>query len=183
VGGAAVVTAEAASVRVGVASADAVVSLLGGVELAWPPSELLTVAERSAVEASGGEAAEPAWSSPELFTVPEPGSAVEASRRDAVELDFAPPLLFTVPDEEEPDVDVDDFVDESESDDGVLAADSDDELEADRELAAVVSVGSADATPGVLATAAPTPSMTAITPALTRCCAFAGTAFRAQSAR
>ena len=46
-----------------------------------------------------------------------------------------------------------------------------------------MSVGSANATPGVVATAPPTPSANANTPARTMYCAFTGIALRGQSAR
>ena len=70
----------------------------------------------------------------------------------------------------------------------MLAADSDDELEVDDdepddELEEPVSFGSANATAGVFATAAPTPSPNARTPARTMYCAFTGIALRAQPAR
>ena len=67
----------------------------------------------------------------------------------------------------------------------MLAADSDDELEvddesddeleeSDDELEELVSVGSASATAGVFATAAPKPRATANTPTRTMYCAFTG---------
>ena len=46
-----------------------------------------------------------------------------------------------------------------------------------------MSVGSANATPGVVATAPPTPSANANTPARIMCCAVTGIALRGQSAR
>ena len=170
--GAAVATAAGTPVWVGVASADAVVSLLDGVELVCAPPELCTIPERgSAVEASLGEEVELAWASTELCTIPD------------------------VEPDEEPAAEADEFVDDVGSVDDVLAADSDDELEADDdepddesdesddELEELVSVGSANATPGVFATAAPTPSATANTPARTMYCAFTGIALRGQPAR
>jgi hypothetical protein len=61
----------------------------------------------------------------------------------------------------------------------VLAADSDEELDVDDdELEELVSVGSANATPGVVAAAAPTPSANARTPARTMYCASTGIALR-----
>ena len=62
----------------------------------------------------------------------------------------------------------------------------DDELEEDEpddELEELVSFGSANATAGVFATAAPTPSANANAPARTMYCAFTGIALRGQSAR
>ena len=60
-------SAEGTSVSVGVASADAVVSLLDGVEPVCASPELCTTPERgSAVEASRGEEVELAWASTEL---------------------------------------------------------------------------------------------------------------------
>ena len=98
------------SVWVGVASADAMVSLLDGVELVCAP--------------------------PELCTIPERGSAVEVSLGGEVELAWASTELCTVPDvepEEEPAAEADEFVDDVGPVDDGLAADSDDELEADDE--------------------------------------------------
>ena len=63
--------------------------------------------------------------------------------------------------------------------DDVLAADPEDGSEADEaddELEDEESVGSADATPGVFAAAAATPSVTANTPTRTMYCAFTGIA-------
>ena len=154
--GAAVATAAGTPVWVGVAPADAVVSLLDGVELVCAPPELCTIPERgSAVEASLGEEVELVWASTELCTIPD------------------------VEPEEEPAAEADEFVDDVGPVDDVLAADSDDELEADDdesddELEELESVGSANATPGVFATAAPTPSATANTPTRTMYCAFTG---------
>ena len=96
--------------------------------------------------------------------------------------------LCTFPDvepDEEPATEADKFVDEVGSVDDVLAADSDDELEvddesddeleeSDDELEELVSVGSASATAGVFATAAPKPRATANTPTRTMYCAFTG---------
>ena len=134
--------------------ADAVVSLLDGVELVCAPPELCTIPERgSGVEASLGEEVELAWASTELCTIPD------------------------VEPEEEPAAEADEFVDDVGPVDDVLAAESDDELEADDdesddELEELESVGSANATPGVFATAAPMPSATANTPTRTMYCAF-----------
>ena len=163
-------TAAGTPVWVGVAPADAVVSLLDGVELVCAPPELCTTPERgSAVEASLGEEVELAWASTELCTTPD------------------------VEPDEEPAAEADEFVDDVGSVADVLAADSDDELEADDdepddeesddELEELVSVGSANATAGVFATAAPTPSANANTPARTMYCAFTGIALRGQPAR
>lgn len=169
--GAAVATAEGTRVRVGVAPADAVVSLLDSVELVCGPPELCTTPDRgSTVEASLGEEVELAWASTELRTI----------------LDVEP--------DEEPAAEPDEFVDEVGPVDDVLAADPDDELEADDdepedeleedesdaeleedELEELESVGSANATPGVFATAAPTPNATANTPMRTTYCTFTAT--------
>ena len=161
--GAAVATAKGTPVRVGVAPADAVVSLLDSVELVCGPPELCTTPERgSAVEASLGEEVELAWASIELRTIPD------------------------VEPDEGPAAEADEFVDEVGPVDDVRAADPDDELEADDdepedeleedesddELEELESVGSANATPGVFAKAAPTPSATADTPMRTMYCAF-----------
>jgi hypothetical protein len=85
------------------------------------------------------------------------------------------------------DAEADELAAEVGSIDDVLAADSDDELDVDDEpsdeLEELVSVGSANATAGVFATAAPTPSANARTPARTMCCASAGIAIRGYSAR
>ena len=62
----------------------------------------------------------------------------------------------------------------------------DDELEKDEpddELEELVSFGSANATAGVFATAAPTPSANATAPARIMYCAFTGIALRGRSAR
>ena len=128
----------------------------------------------------------------ELCTIPERGSAVEASLGEEVELAWASTELCTIPDvepEEEPAAEADEFVDDVGPVDDVLAADSEagpeaDDDESDDELEdELVSVGSANATPGVFATAAPTPSATANTPARTMYCAFTGIALRGQPAR
>jgi hypothetical protein len=156
--GDAVASAEDSLVWVGVASVDAVVSLLDVVEPVCVPPELCTTPGReSAVEARRGEVVELVWVSTELSTFSD------------VELD------------EEPAAEVDEVVEEVGSVDDVLAADSDDELdvdddEPDAELDELVSVGSAIATAGVFATAAPMPSANARTPARTMCCASTGTA-------
>ena len=172
--------------------ADAVVSLLDGVELVCAPPELFLIPERrSAVEASVGEEVELAWAPPELFSIPERGSAVEASLGEEVELAWASTELCTTPDvepDEEAAAEADESVDDVGSVDDVLAADSDDGLEADDdepddEREELVSVGSANATPGVVATAPPTPSANANTPARIMCCAVTGIALRGQSAR
>ena len=163
--GAAMATAAGIPVRVGVAPADVVVSLLDGVELVCAPPELFLIPERgSAVGASVGEEVELAWASTELCTTPD-----------------------VVPDEESA-AEADESVDDVGSVDDVLAGDSDDGLEVeddepDDEPEELVSVGSANATAGVLATAAPMPSANANTPARTMYCAFTGIALRGQSAR
>ena len=83
-------TAEGTPFWVGVASADAVVSLLDGEVPVCASPELCTTPERgSAVEASLGEEVELAWTSTELCTTPEHGSAVEAPRGEGVELAWA----------------------------------------------------------------------------------------------
>ena len=98
-----------------------------------------------------------------------------ASRLDGVEPVCAPPELCTTPDDEPaeaPAADADEPVDEAGPVDAVPATDS--ELEADDDGDAEepadepedpASAGSANATPGVFATTAPTPSATAKTPA------------------
>jgi hypothetical protein len=190
--GAAVAMAEGTPVSVGVAPADAVVSLLDGEELVCAPPELCTTPERgSSIEASLGAEVELAWPSRELCTIPAGGSPVDASLGAEVELAWASTELCTVPDVEpdgEPAADADEFADEVGPVDDALAADSDDELdvdddEPDDELEELVSVGSANATPGVAATAPPAPSATANTPARTMYCVFTGIALRGQPAR
>jgi hypothetical protein len=190
--GAAVATAEGTPVWVRIAPGDAVVSLLDDVELVCAPPELCTSPERgSAVEASLGEEVELAWAPSELCTTPERGCADEASVGEGVELAWASTELcttFDVESDEEAAAEADESVDEVGSVDDVLAADSDDELEADDdepddEREELVSVGSANATPGVVATAPPTPSANANTPARTMYCALTGIALRGQSAR
>jgi hypothetical protein len=123
---------------------------------------------------------------PELCTTPERGSAVEASLGEEVELAWASTELCTTRDvepDEEPAAEADEVVNEVGSVDDVLAADSDDELEVDDdELDELVSVGSANATPGVVATAPPMPSATANAPARTMYCAVTDIALREQSA-
>ena len=103
--GAAVATAAGTPVWVGVAPADAVVSLLDGVELVCAP--------------------------PELCTIPERGSA--AKRHSVRRSNWFVTELCTIPDvepDEEPAAESDEFVADVGSVDDVLAADSDDELEA-----------------------------------------------------
>jgi hypothetical protein len=148
--GAAVATVAGTSVWVGVATADGVVLLLDGVELVCAP--------------------------PELCTIPERGSAVEASLVEEAELAWASTELCTIPDVE-PDEEPDESADDVGPVDDALAADSDDELDADDdesddELEELESVGSANAIPGVFATATPTPSAAANTPTRTMYCAF-----------
>jgi hypothetical protein len=161
--GGAAATAEGTPGGVGVASADAVVSLLDEVE--------------------------PVCAPPELCTTPERGSPVEASRGKEVELVCESVELCTasgVEPDEEPVADAGEVVDEVASADEALAADSDDELdvddesddEPDDEPEELVSSGAANATAGVFATAAPTPSRSASTPARTMCCASTGKAAR-----
>jgi hypothetical protein len=147
--GAAVATAGDTSVWSGVAEADNVVSLLDVVELVCAP--------------------------PELCTTPERGSGVEAPLGKDVELAWAPTELCAVPDAEpdaESAAEANEFVEDVGSVDGVLAADSADE--SDDETEELESVGSANATPGVFATA---PSATTHTPTWTMYCAFASIAF------
>jgi hypothetical protein len=139
--GAAVATAGGTSVRSGVAEVNAVVSLLDVLELVCAP--------------------------PELCTTPERGSGVEAPLGEEVELAWAPTELCAVPDvksDEETAAESDDADDIGPADD-VLASDSDDELAADDdesgdELEELESGGSANATLGVFATAAPAPRAT-----------------------
>jgi hypothetical protein len=161
--GGAAATAEGTPGGVGIASADAVVSLLDEVE--------------------------PVCAPPELCTTPARGSPVEASRGKEVELVCESVELCTASDvepDEEPAADADEVVDEVASADEALAADSDDELdvddesddESDDEAEELVSSGAANATAGVFATAAPTPSRSARTPARTMCCASTGKAAR-----
>ena len=153
--GAAVATAAGIPVWVGVAPADAVVSLLDGVELVSAPLELFLIPERrSAVGASVGEEVELAWASTDLCTTPD----VEPDEEAAAEADES--------------------VDDVGSVDDVLAADSDDELDVDDEPEELVSSGAANATAGVFATTAPTPSTNARTPARTMFCASIGKALR-----
>jgi len=103
---------------------------------------------------------------------------------DVFELErtWVPTELCAVPDVE-PDegsaAEADEFVDDVGPVDDVLAAESDDELavdddESDDELVELESVGSANATAGVFAKAAPMPSATADTPTRTTYCAFTG---------
>ena len=103
-----------------------------------------------------------------LCTIPERGSAVDAPPTGEVELVWASTELCTIPDaepEDEPAAEADELVDGVEPVDDVLAAESDDEPEADDdELDEPESDGSANATPGELATAAPAPSATANRP-------------------
>ena len=94
--------------------------------------------------------------------IPERGSAVEDVEPEGEPVSAADELVADV----------------GSVDDG-LAADSDDEIEgdddeSDDELEDLESVGSANATPGVLATAAPTPRITASTPTRPMYCAFIG---------
>ena len=165
--GAANATPEGTPVRVGRAPADAVVSLLDGVELACAPPELFLIPERGyAVEASLGEGVELAWAPPELFLIPERGYAVEASLGEEVALAWASSreLCATrdVESDEESAAGADESVDDVGSVDDGLEVEDD---EPDDEPEELVSVGSANATAGVLATAAPMPSATASTPA------------------
>ena len=114
------------------------------------------------------DGAEPVCGPPELCTIPERGSAVDAPPTGEVELVWASTELCTIPDaepEDEPAAEADELVDGVEPVDDVLAAESDDEPEADDdELDEPESDGSANATPGELATAAPAPSATANRP-------------------
>ena len=163
------------------------------VALAWASTELFLIPEcGSAVGASVGEEVELAWASTELFLIPERGSAVEASLAEEVALAWASSteLCATrdVESDEESAAGADEFVDDVGSVDDVLAADSGDGLEADDdepddEREELVSVGAANATAGVFATAAPTPSAKANAPARTMYCAFTGIALRGQPAR
>jgi hypothetical protein len=86
---------------------------------------------------------------------------------------------------EEPADEADEVVEEVDSADDVLAADSADEPDVVNddeplgELEELASDGSANAIPGVAATAPPTPSANARTLARTMCCTSIGTALRA----
>jgi hypothetical protein len=149
-----------APVCVGVASVDTALSLFDGFELACAPPELCTTPERgSGVEASLGEEVEAAWPSTESCTIP----------------DDEP--------DEEPAADADESVDDVGPVDDGLAADSDDEPEAEGEPDELESVESANASAGVFATAAPTPSATANAPARTMYCAFTDPALGEKPAR
>jgi hypothetical protein len=155
------VTVEGTLLRVGVNPVDALLSLL--------------------------DVAEPVCAPPELCTTPERGSAVEGRRCDEMELVPESTELCASSDVEageEPVTESDDVVEEVDSVDDVLAADPDEELdvddfvsadeESDDELEELVSFGSANATPGVVATAAPTPIANARTLARTMDCASTG---------
>jgi hypothetical protein len=148
-------TAEGSAVRVGVASADAVVPLLVEVE--------------------------PEWAPPELCTTPERGSAVELVS-ESTELCTASDVEPDEESSEETDGVVDDVasVDEAFAADPDDELDADDESddESDDDPAELVSSGAANATAGVFATAAPRPSANARTPARMMCCASAGKAVR-----
>jgi len=138
------------------------VSLLDCVVLVCAPPELCTIPERG--------------------SVPERGSAVEASLGEEVELVWASTELCTIPDverDEEPAGEADESVDDLGPVDDVPAADPEDGSEpdeADDELEEEESVGSANATPGVFATAAAAPSVTANTPTRTMHFALTGIA-------
>lgn len=108
---------------------------------------------------------------PELCTIPDRGSAVDASLDDEVERAWVSIELCTVL-AVEPEVEPADAADELVADvpvDDVLVPGSDGELESAAELEVepddglelLVSAGSASATPGVFATAAPTYSTAA----------------------
>ena len=165
--GAAVATAEGTPVRVGVASADAVVSLLdGGKLVCGRPERCPTPGRGPAVEVSLGEEVELVWSTG-LCTLPE-ADEEPAAEADEFVLDGAP-------------VDDGDDGPAADSDAGREAGDDEpgDELEEDEsddELEELLSCGSANATAGVFATAAPTPSANANAPARTMYCAFTGIA-------
>lgn len=142
--------------------------------------------------AAGGSAGAPVAPSADTSVSVGATSADAMLLLDGVELVCAPPELCSIPErgssvvpEEEPAAEADEFVaDVGPVDDGLpadvddgLPADSDDELEvdddeSDDELEELESVGSANATAGVLATAAPMPSATANTPTRTMHCAF-----------
>jgi len=123
----------------------------------------------------------------ELCTTPERGSAVEVRRGDDGDLVRLSPELGAFSDIEpggEPVDEADEVVEEVGSVDAVPAADSAEESDVvdDDEprdgLEELASVGSANAIPGVVATAPPTPSANARTPARTMCCTSIGTALR-----
>jgi hypothetical protein len=196
----AVATAAGIPVWVGVAPADVVVSLLDGVELVGAPPDLFLIPERrSAVGGSVGEEVALAWAPPDLFLIPERRSAFGASVAEEVALAWASSteLCATrdVESDEESAAGADEFVDDVGSVDDVPAADSGDGLEADDdepddeleesddEREELGSVGAANATPGVVATAPPTPSANASAPARIMYCAFTGIALRGQPAR
>ena len=121
-----------------------------------------------------------------------------ASRLDGVEPVCTPAELRTTPDDEpaeEPAADADEPVDEAGPVDAVPATDSELELELEAddddgdaeepadEPEEPESAGSANATPGVFATAAPTPSATANTPARTTHRTCTGTPLTGQPSR
>ena len=145
----AAVEAVGASVSLGVATAEALVLLLDGLELVCTP--------------------------PVLWTTPERGSGVAVPLGEEVELVWALTELGAIPDfepDEESAAEADEVVDDVGPVDDVLAPESDDELdvddgESDDELEELESLGSASATPGVFAAAAPRPRMTANTPTRT----------------
>jgi hypothetical protein len=171
----------------GAGPAVCLVSLLDGVELVGAPPDLFLIPEGgSAFGGSVGEEVALAWAPPDLFLIPERRSAFGASVAEEVELAWASStdLCATrdVESDEEPAAGADEFVDDVGSVD-VLAADSGDGLDVDDEPGELVSSGAANATPGVVATAPPTPSANANTPARTMYCAFTGIALRGQSAR
>jgi len=128
-------------VWVGSAPADALVSLLDGVEPVCAPPELCTTPVRgSAVDASPGDEVEPAWPSAELGPRPD------------------------VEPDDEPAVDGEEFAADAGPADDESDDDESDDDESDDELEELESVGAANATPGVVATAPPTPSATASAP-------------------
>jgi hypothetical protein len=116
---------------------------------------LVSLADTLVSLVDGGE---PVCAPPELCTIPERGSVVDAESGD--DEPAVPEELVDSDDAVEAENPVDDEP-EGESDDELDA----DEEESDDELEELdVESGSANATPGVLATAAPTPSATANAP-------------------
>ncbi len=171
--GVAVATAEGTPVRVGVAPADALVSLLDGVELVCGPPELCAIPGRGsavAVELAGDEPAVLEERGDGDNPVTGDTVDVEPGARDVVRAPAGGtsrvgcgrrPRPVTAPA-------CDAGSDDDEPEDGLEEDESDD--------------GSANATGGVFATAAPTPSANANAPARTMYCAFTGIALGGQPA-
>jgi len=120
---------------------------------------------------------------PDLWATPERAPGVEARRDAEVEIVCGSTDLATfsgVEPDDESAAEAEDVVDEVESVDDGLAADADDDRglddESDGELGELVSSGAANATAGVFAITAPTPSANARTPARRMCCTSTGMA-------